>query len=97
MDLLFNRYASPFDYLNVLIEYGNFARGVANIWDEYQDQKNWELYLSLNPLNEKSFTEWKKDMQTRQGAKTPMSRAEIDATVEKSQMLLKGFNPRENE
>lgn len=96
MDLLFNRYASPFDYLNVLLDYGNFGRGVANIWDEHQDEKSWQLYLS-NPLKEKSFTEWKKDMQTQQHAKTPMSRAEIDATVEKSQILLKGFNPRKDE
>lgn len=79
--------------MNVLLEYGNFADGINTIWNEYQDQKNWELYLSLNPLNEKSFTEWKKEMREKQKAHTPMSKAEVCATVEKSQMLLKGFKP----
>lgn len=93
MDLLFNRYASPFDYLDVLLQYGNFGRGIANIWDEYQDAKNWELYLSLNPLNDKSFTEWKKTNQEKAKASKPLSKTEIDATVEKSQKILMNFTP----
>lgn len=93
MDLLFKRYASPFDYLDALLQYGSFASGIANIWEEHKDEKNWQLYLSLNPFNDKSFTEWKKEMNDKQNNKKPMSRAEIDATVEKSQKLLQGFKP----
>lgn len=93
MDLLFKRYASPYDYLDALLQYGSFGRGIANIWDESEDEKSWQLYLSLNPLNEKSFTEWKKEMREKQQAKRPMSKAEIDATVEKSQKILKNFKP----
>ena len=79
--------------MNVLLEYGNFTRGIATIWEEYQDEKNWELYLSLNPWNEKNFKEWKEEGREKQNAQKPMSKAEVCATVEKSQNLLKGFKP----
>ena len=97
MDLLFKRYASPFCYLDVLLEYGEFGRGVINIWETYKDDKNWDYYLSNNPMNNKSFEDWKKETQTKQEAQTPLSKAQVGATVEKSQNILKNFNPLKNE
>ena len=90
MDLLFKRYASPFNYLDALLEYGEFGSGVANIWDTANDDKAWELYLSYNPHNEKSFEDWKKGLHDKP---QKMSKAQVDATVEKSQKILKNFKP----
>ena len=95
MDLLFKRYASPFDYLNILLESGNFARGVVNIWETYNDDKSWDYYLSNNPMNNKSFEDWKKETQMKHEMQKPMSKAQVSATVKKSQDILKGFNPKQ--
>ena len=92
MDLLYKRYASPFNYLDVLLEYGEFGRGVRNIWDTANDDKAWELYLSYNPHNKKSFDDWKKDLKGND-APQKMSKTQVDATVEKSQKILKNFKP----
>jgi hypothetical protein len=89
--LLFERYTSPFDYLDALLEYGEFGRGVCNIWDTANDKKAWELYLSYNPHNDKSFEDWKKELKDHTPQK--MSKAQVDATVEKSQKILKNFKP----
>lgn len=93
MDLIFKRYSSPFDYLDTLLEYGSLGRGVRNIWETTQDEKAWEYYLSNNPMNNKSFEDWKKDTQKQAQAQKPMSKAQVDATVEKSQNILKNFKP----
>ena len=91
MDLLFKRYASPFDYLNLLLESGNFERGIINILDEAQNDKSWDYYLSNNPMNNKSFEDWKKEMHTKEEKQRPMSKAQVGATIEKSQNILKNF------
>lgn len=95
MDLLFKRYASPFDYLDTLLDCNNIVDGVINIWETADDDKAWEMYLSNNPYNEKSFEDWKKELQQ----KTPkaMSEAEIGATIEKSQNILKNFKPQQQQ
>ena len=91
MDLLFKRYASPFDYLDTLLEYGEFGRGILNIWKTAQEEKAWEFYLSNNPYNKKSFEDWSKEEFTKQQNNKPMSKVEVDATVKKSQDILKNF------
>lgn len=93
MDLLFKRYASPYCYLDALLEYGEFARGVANILETDENEKMWELYLSNNPENTKSFKEWKKEVLQKTHNEQPLSKAQVAATVEKSQQILKGFKP----
>ncbi len=97
MDLLFKRYASPFYYLDVLLDYKSFGRGILNIWDTTQDEKSWDYYLSNNPMNNKSFEDWKKDTQTKHQAQAPMSKTQVVATVEKSQNILKNFKPLNTE
>lgn len=97
MDLLFKRYASPFCYLDVLLENGALYNGVMNIWEEYNNDKAWELYLSYNPKNTKSFEEFKKDMTNKAQGQEPLSKAQVGATVEKSQNILKNFNPLKQE
>lgn len=90
--MLFERYTSPFDYLDALLEYGEFGRGVFNIWDTANDKKAWELYLAYDPKYlQKSFEDWKKELLDHTPQK--MSKAQVDATVEKSQKILKNFKP----
>ena len=96
MDLLFKRYASPFCYIDVLLENGALYDGVLNIWEEYNNDKAWEMYLSYNPNNSKSFEDWKEDIKNKAQAKEPLSKAQVGATVKKSQNILKSFNPLKN-
>ena len=77
--------------MDALLEYGEFGRGVCNMWDTANDEKAWELYLSLNPYNKQSFDDWKKGL--KDNAPQKMSKAQVDATVEKSQKILKNFKP----
>lgn len=91
MDLIFKRYSSPFDYLDALLIYGSFGEGIANIWNTAQEDKTWDFYLSNNPMNNKSYDDWKQELKAQN--KTAMSKAEIGATVEKSQNILKDFKP----
>lgn len=93
MDLLFTRYASPFCYLDTLLEYGRFAEGVGSIWDAYEEERMWNLYLSNNPMNKKSYDDWKKEIKQKAHTQKPMSREEVEATVKKSQNILKDFVP----
>lgn len=93
MDLIFKRYSSPFYYLDTLLEMGSFGRGIANIWETTQDEKSWDYYLSNNPMNNKSFEDWKKETQTKHLAQKPLSKEQVVATVEKSQNILKNFKP----
>lgn len=91
MDLLFKKYASPFDYLDALIAYGELPRGIWEIWQSAQEEQLWQFYLSNNPLNEKSFEQWKQDQLRETLARQPMSKEAVAQTVEKSQNILKTF------
>ena len=95
MDLLFKRYASPFCYLDVLLENGALYDGILNIWEEYNNDKTWDLYLSYKP--ETSFEKFKKDITSKAQAQEPLSKAQVGATVKKSQNILKNFNPLKQE
>ena len=72
MDLLYSRYASPMDLINMYINRGRFGKFVESILeDEYQrkkeeferneDWKLWVMYTQLlsNGLTDESFNDWK--------------------------------------
>lgn len=93
MDLIFKRYSSPFFYIDALVEYGEFARGVATILEEDKNDRVWQMYLSNNPYNKKSFKDWKNELYRQEQVQKPLSNAQVVATVEKSQDILKNFKP----
>lgn len=89
MDLLFKRYASPFLFLDGLLELGKLEEGIKYLLEEENDEKLWQLYLHSNPS--KSFNEWKKDINSNDKPKG-LSSEEVITQVEKSKDILKAFH-----
>ncbi len=94
MDLVFKRYSSPF-FLNYSIENGKLNELVNMLIRKQDEDKLWEMYLATLPYNSKSFNDWK-DETLGKGIKNvnvKMNKKEIDATIKKSQDILRGFKP----
>lgn len=90
MDLLYQRYASPFDYLQQLIVIDNLLQGVTYIISQENERKMWELYLHSFPSD--SFDNWKKKVVGSDRPVKEMSRNEIVNVVNKSQNILNTFS-----
>lgn len=71
MDLLYSRYASPFEFMNLYINGGRFGEFVSELLEMEQRRKKekaekededrlWSLYIHSMP--DKSFAEWKKEL-----------------------------------
>ncbi len=68
---------------------------VTFVYKQSQEDKWWELYLATLPLNEKSYDDWKKEMQgqTRHQTNEVTSKVDAEKIIEKSQNILSGFKP----
>ena len=76
MDLLYSRYASPFEFMNSYIKQGRFGEFVSEILEmdyrrkkQEQEKENddrlWSVYI--RSLSDKSFLQWKEDLKTSIG------------------------------
>lgn len=99
MDLLYRRYASPFDFLNRVIKYKRLNEIisfiVAEFMEEENEQKTWEFYLH-RPIEE-SYNDFKAEILSHGPSNTEMTEAEFKATVKDSKFILKNFNPEKKE
>lgn len=97
MDLLFKRYASPFLFLDSLIETNSFYYGINKILEEVQEEKWWNMYLATLPLNEKSYEDWKNELKygsnKNLGHVKELSKNEIETAVKNANSILSNFNP----
>ena len=103
--MLYSRYASPFEFMSLYIEQGRFGEFVSELYgmsverekkkaEEKNDDRLWSMYI--RSLSEKSFTDWKKDLNDEAGDEAggrPMTREEVNAAVRKSQDILGSFVP----
>lgn len=93
--MVFKRYSSPFIFLDNLLENDNLSEGIDFLYEQVEEEKWWNLYLATLPLNDKSYQDWKKDMQ----GGTSISRTEnttkidVDTVIQNSQNILSGFKP----
>lgn len=94
MDLLFQRYASPFLFLNGMLQTGRFCEFVESFTSTVVEEKNektqWEYFL--HKVWDGSFSEFKEGIKVDQNNKA-MSANEIETTVQNSLSILKNFNP----
>ena len=94
MDLLFKRYASPFVFLNGMIQAKRFSEFVdefvKTIHEEKEEKTKWEYFL--HRVFDKSFNEFKEEIKVNQDNQN-MSDSQIEATVLHSNNILKNFNP----
>ena len=96
--MVFKRYSNPFLFLDNLIETGDLEEGIDVIIAKNEDEIDWQLYLSLNPWNNKSFVDWKKEMlSSNKSIEDSMNKQQAEEhfkhEYEKSQNILKGFKP----
>lgn len=99
MDLLFKRYASPFLLLDTMIESNRLSEFIDTIYEQDEDDKLWEMYLStlsvyLYSGKAQSFNEFVKQSKQQQESEK-MTKQEIEATVQSSRDILNSFVPNE--
>lgn len=98
MDLLFSRYASPFEFMRPYIEQGRFGEFVTEIIeaenkrrkeqaDKEEEEKLWTAYV--HSYSDKTFSEWRRDIlrpaSTSGTGKRDedMTKADIDALMKR--------------
>ena len=89
-DLVFKRYSSPFIFLDSLIVNEQFNDGIVMIFNQAEEEKLWQLYLSI-PTKEKSYMEWKEEViaQTHE----EVEEEDIEAARDRARNILKNFKP----
>lgn len=102
MDLIFKRYSNPFLLLDNLIESDDLEDAVDMIINQSRNDNDWQLYLSLNPWNEKNFLEWKKEIyKSNKSNEVTMSKKEAKEYFQKeyknSLDILNNFKPPQEE
>ena len=105
MDLLFSRYASPLDFMNLYINQGRFGEFVEGIIDlenkrrkkeqeQENDDKLWQAYI--HSMSDKSFIEWKKELKQENNKKPEtlsMTNEMVADVKEQARGILKNFSP----
>ena len=96
MDLLYQRYASPFSFMDGMIQTGRFSEFVVDfiktVKKEEQGRKNWEFFLH-KVWDEITFEDFQKDIEIN-AKNQNMSAKTIETTVNESMDILKNFNPQ---
>ena len=91
--MIFKRYSSPFLFLDNLILQGKLSDGIDTIYKQVDEEKLWELYLSI-PMKEKSYIDWKNDIMSSNQKESKVEVAEdIEEIKNKSRNMLKNFKP----
>lgn len=96
MDLLFKRYASPFSFINGMIQSGRFFEFVVELVKttnkEKEDEFNWNFYL--HKVWEGNYQDFLADVENNKKNLT-MTKRTIETTVQHSMNILNNFNPEE--
>lgn len=97
MDLLYQRYASPFSFVNGMIQIGRFCSFVeefiSTINSENEEKTQWEYFL--HKVFEGSYADFKDEVQLQKKMQS-MSLKTIEETVNSSLSILKNFKPDDN-
>ena len=97
MDLLHKRYASPFSFLDGMIQTGRFSEFVDEFFmavaKEKEESVNWDFFL--HKVYGKSYADFKTEMETTK-RNQQMSERTIETTLHESMQILHNFNPAQN-
>lgn len=91
MDLLFNRYASPFSLLDHMIENGSLSDFIEYAWESNEEKHQWEFYLNKH-TSDQSFADFKTGLKET-AANQKMSKVALETAVNDSITLLQNFVP----
>lgn len=96
MDLLHQRYASPFPFLNNMLLAGRFCEFVETFTEiqnkEKEEKTQWDFFL--HKVFDKSYAEFTEAIKIEQDNRN-MSKADIETTILNSKNILANFNPDE--
>ena len=87
--MIFKRYSSPFLFLDKLLENKKFSQGIDTIYKQIDEEKLWELYLSI-PLKEKSYIDWKEEVIS---TNNELDEVDLEIAKNKAKDILKNFKP----
>ena len=91
--MVFKRYSSPFLFLDNLIVQGRFSDGIDTIYKQVDEEKMWQLYLSI-PMKEQSYVEWKNEIISKNQEEPTFEVAEdINEVKDKARNILKNYKP----
>lgn len=94
MDLLFKRYASPFPFIDGMIQTGRFCEFVESLLkthsEEREERLQWEFYL--HRVLEGTFQEFQEGIETNKRNQA-MSETVMETTIKDSLNILKNFTP----
>lgn len=89
--MLFTRYANPMQLLNQMILTDQLSEWVSGFMEGIDEEKTWEYYMSTLYFNKAdSFEDFKARIHEQAGPSEPIE-SNIEATVKKSQEIMKGF------
>lgn len=103
MDLLFSKYASPLEFMNLYIEQGRFGEFVSEILrletedqqkiaDREDDNKLWLAYLLS--MSDMSFADWKKGLyQKKEAIPQGMTDQQVDEAKVQAHEILQKVSP----
>jgi hypothetical protein len=92
MDLLFQRYASPFIFIDGMLETGRFCEFVSEFVNAKLETDEWEIYL--HKVWDKSFSDFKEAIKNNSENRL-MTERQIEATVQNSANILSNFSPEQ--
>ena len=94
MDLLHKRYASPFSFVDTLIEnagFYDFAQYLTNkVEEEKTEAMEWDFFL--HKVYGKSSADWKQEAQNQAAQSEVMTEAKKEEIVSRSDAILNGFS-----
>lgn len=96
MDMLYQRYACPFSFIDGMLLNGRFEEFVdefmKTIAKEKEERMNWEFFL--HKVWDGSYQDFTNDVENNKKNLT-MSKQTIETTVNHSLNILNNFNPNE--
>lgn len=99
MDLLFKRYASPFLFINGMIQTSRFTEFVENLIatsnKEKEEEHLWRYFLSVRmQFYEGSFDDFRESLKNDRN-NAALSVDDIETTIQNSMNILQNFNPEQ--
>ena len=93
MDLLFKRYASPYSFIQGMIDTGRFEEFVTNfvltVNKEKSDKIEWEFFL--HKVFDKSYNEWQEEVKTI-NKNQKISTVDVKTTIKNTNEIINQFN-----
>jgi hypothetical protein len=93
MDLLFKRYASPYSFIQGMIDTGRFEEFVTNfvltLNKEKSDKTEWEFFL--HKVFDKSYNEWQEEVRTI-NKNQQISTVDVETIIKHTNDIINQFN-----